>query len=152
MNVTFDTERSITISHLVKAPLDLVWRACTDPEQIDRWWGPNGFMNKTIAHELRVGGEWKYTMTGPDGKVWQNLITYTEVTPMARLAYHHGDWENPRMFEGSLTFSSVEGGTMVVLRNVFPTTEARDFVVEHHGAIQGGQQTLTRLADHVQPN
>ncbi len=143
-------DRGIEITRTVKAPRALVWKACTEPAHIDRWWGPNGFANKTIAHDLRVGGQWKYTMTGPDGKVWPNLITYTEVTPMDRLAYDHGDWENPKMFEGSLTFSDVEEGTLITLRTLFPTKEARDFVIEQHGAIEGGKQTLGRLAEYLE--
>ena len=143
-------DRGIEITRLVKAPRALVWKACTEPKHIDQWWGPNGFANKTIAHDLRVGSQWKYTMTGPDGKVWPNLITYTEVTPIDRLVYDHGDWENPKMFEGSLTFSDVEEGTLITLRTLFPTKEARDFVIEQHGAIEGGKQTLGRLAEYLE--
>ena len=143
-------DRGIEITRTVKAPRALVWKACTEPAHIDRWWGPNGFANKTIAHDLRVGGQWKYTMTGPDGKVWPNLITYTEVTPMDRLAYDHGDWENPKMFTGSLNFTDVEGGTLVTLHNVFQSKDVRDQAIEKYGAAEGGKQTLTRLAEYVQ--
>lgn len=143
-------DRGIEITRTVKAPRALVWKACTEPAHIDQWWGPNGFANKTIAHDLRVGGQWKYTMTGPDGKVWPNLITYTEVTPMDRLAYDHGDWENPKMFTGSLSFTDVEGGTLVTLHNVFPSKDVRDQAIENYGAAEGGKQTLTRLAEYVQ--
>lgn len=143
-------DRGIEIRRMVKAPRALVWKACTEPAHIDRWWGPNGFANKTIAHDLRVGGQWKYTMTGPDGKVWPNLITYTEVTPMDRLAYDHGDWENPKMFTGSLSFTDVEGGTLVTLHTVFPSKDMRDQAIEKYGAADGGKQTLTRLAEYVQ--
>lgn len=143
-------DREIVIRRAVKAPRALVWEVCADPQHIDRWWGPNGFANKTLAHELRVGGQWKYTMTGPDGKVWPNLITYTEVTPIDRLVYDHGDWENPRHFEGSLTFTDQDGGTLITMRTVFPSTEARAVVVEQYGAVEGGQQTLGRLAEYLE--
>lgn len=143
-------DREIMITRTVKAPRALVWKVCTDPQHIDRWWGPNGFTNKTLAFDLRVGGEWKYTMTAADGTVFPNLITYTEVAPIDRLAYDHGDWENPKMFEGSLTFTDTEEGTLITLRTLFPTKEARDFVIEKHGAIEGGNQTLGRLANYVE--
>lgn len=142
-------DREIVITRTVKAPRALVWRVCTQPEHIDRWWGPNGFTNKTLAHDLRVGGQWKYTMTAADGTVFPNLITYTEVTPIDRLAYDHGDWENPKMFLGSLTFTDTEEGTLIILHTIFPTKEARDFVIEKHGAIEGGKQTLARLDEYV---
>ena len=143
-------DREIVITRTVKAPRALVWKACTEPAHIDQWWGPNGFANKTLSLDLRVGGQWKYTMTGPDGKVWPNLITYTEVTPIDRLAYDHGDWENPKMFTGSLSFTDVEGGTLVTLHNVFQSKDVRDQAIEKYGAAEGGKQTLTRLAEYVQ--
>jgi uncharacterized protein YndB with AHSA1/START domain len=142
-------DREIVITRMVKAPRALVWKVCTDPAHIDRWWGPNGFSNKTLAHDLRVGGQWKYTMTAADGTVFPNLITYTEVTPIDRLAYDHGDWEDPKMFLGSLTFTDVPDGTLITLRTVFPTKEACDHAIEKYGAAEGGEQTLTRLAEYV---
>lgn len=142
-------DREIMVDRLVKVPRALTWKACTEPEHIDRWWGPNGFTNKTLHMDLRVGSQWKYTMTGPDGKVWPNLITYLEISPIDRLVYDHGDWENPRMFGGTLSFTDAEGGTRVTIRLVFPTKEDRDRSVEQHGAIEGGKQTLARLGDYL---
>ena len=142
-------DREILLTRMVNAPREMVWKACTTPEHIDKWWGPNGFTNRTLHMDLRVGGEWKYTMTAPDGTVFPNLITYREITPIERLAYDHGDWEDPKMFTGSLTFTEVQGGTLITLHTVFPTTEARDFVVEKYGAIEGGRQTLARFANYL---
>lgn len=143
-------DRELVLARTMKAPRALVWKACTEPEHIDQWWGPIGFTNKTIAHDLRVGGQWKYTMTGPDGTVFPNLVTYTEISPIDRLVYDHGDWENPRMFVGSLTFTETEGGTVVTIRLLFPSKEVRDETVERAGAIEGGKQTLARLAEYVE--
>jgi uncharacterized protein YndB with AHSA1/START domain len=138
-------DREIIITRHMKAPQRLVWKACTEPEHIDRWWGPDGFTNRTIRMDFRVGGEWEYTMTGPDGKVWPNLITYREIEPFTRLFYDHGAPGAPKQFEAELRFEVNEGGTLVTLRTVFPSKEARDFVVENVGAIEGGKQTLAHL-------
>jgi hypothetical protein len=35
------------------------------------------------------------------------------------------------------------------MRMVFPTPEARDTVVKEYGAIEGGRQTLERLAEQL---
>ena len=142
-------EREIVLTRTVKAPRALVWKACTEPQHIDRWWGPNGFTNRTISMDFRVGGQWKYTMTSAEGQVFPNLITYTEIAPIDHLAYDHGDWEEPSMFMGSLTFSDVESGTLITLHTVFPTKEVRDEVVEKYGAIEGGKQTLARLDEYL---
>jgi uncharacterized protein YndB with AHSA1/START domain len=142
-------DREITITRTVKAPRALVWKVCTMPEHIDQWWGPNGFTNKTLHMDLRVGGEWKYTMTSAEGTVFPNLIIYREITPIERIAFDHGDWDDPEMFKGSLTFTEVDGGTLITLHSIFPTKEDRDLVVEKYGAIEGGEQTLAHLDEYL---
>ncbi|MCB0773478.1 MAG: SRPBCC domain-containing protein [Flavobacteriales bacterium] len=137
------------ISRTVKAARSLVWAVYTQVDHLDRWWGPDGFTNKTLSLDLRVGGQWKYTMTAADGTVFPNLITYTEITPIDRLGYEHGDWENPRMFFGTITFTDAEGGTMVTIRMILPTKEERDRTVEQYGAIEGGKQTLAKLDNYL---
>ncbi|HMQ75729.1 MAG TPA: SRPBCC domain-containing protein [Flavobacteriales bacterium] len=142
-------DREIIITRSLRAPQALVWKACMEPGHIDRWWGPDGFTNRTRRMDFRVGGEWEYTMTGPDGTVWPNLITYRGIEPVSRIAYDHGDPENPRQFEAELCFEAKDGGTLVTLRTVFPTREARDLVVERYGAIEGGKQTLAHLDEYT---
>lgn len=144
------SDRTITVKRMVKAPRALVWKACTEPEHIDRWWGPDGFTNRTLRMEFRVGGEWEYTMTGPDGKVWPNLITYRSIEPISRMAYDHGDPADPKQFEGELSFDQQGDGTMVTLRVIFSSKEARDQAVEQVGAIEGGKQTLAHLAAYAE--
>lgn len=143
-------DREITITRYMRAPQALVWKACTEAEHIDRWWGPDGFTNCTLRMDFSVGGQWEYTMTGPDGKVWPNLITYREITPITRIAYDHGDLENPTWFEGELCFEEKDNGTVVTLRTVFPGKEMRDQAVEQVGAIEGGMQTLAHLAEYAE--
>lgn len=142
-------DREIVISRTVKAARSLVWAVYTQVDHLDRWWGPDGFTNKTLSLDLRVGGQWKYTMTAADGTVFPNLITYTEITPIDRLGYEHGDWKNPRMFFGTITFTDAEGGTMVTIRMILPTKEERDRTVEQYGAIEGGKQTLAKLDNYL---
>lgn len=145
-----NAEREIIITRQVRAPQALVWEACTKPEHVDRWWGPDGFSNRTLRMDFRVGGQWEYTMTGPDGTVWPNLITYREIEPITRMAYDHGDLANPKWFEGELRFEAHDGGTLVTLRTVFPSKEMRDQAVEQVGAIAGGKQTLAHLAAYTE--
>jgi uncharacterized protein YndB with AHSA1/START domain len=90
-----------------------------------------------------------FTMTGPDGTVFPNTVVYKEITPVERMVHDHGDWENYTLFEATITFIETDGGTLITLRNLFPTKEARDMVVEKYGAIEGGHQTLARLDEYL---
>ena len=58
---------SINIIRIYDAPVEAVWDAWTDPEQVAQWWGPRGFTLTTHSKDLRPGGHWAYTMHGPDG-------------------------------------------------------------------------------------
>ena len=66
----------IRITRIYDAPLKAVWDAWTDPEQVAQWWGPRGFTITTHSKDLRPGGNWNYTMHGPDGVDYPNKTQY----------------------------------------------------------------------------
>ena len=41
--------------------------------------------------DLRLGGEWRFTMHGADDRDYENRIEFIEVTKPSRLAYRHRD-------------------------------------------------------------
>lgn len=144
--------REITQMREYDAPRDLVWEAWTKPEHVDAWWGPDGFATKTERMEVRPDGRWRFTMTGPDGAVFPNCILYMDVAPPERLIYAHGAEEGaPPHFHVTIIFEALgEGRTRVTMTSLFPTKAARDHVVEKYGAIEGGKQTMARLAAYLE--
>jgi uncharacterized protein YndB with AHSA1/START domain len=145
------SDREIVITRVLAAPRELVFDAFTDDRHIGQWWGPNGFTTTTYEKDVRPGGSWRFTMHGPDGTDYPNYVAYREVVRPERLAYAHGTAPGePAKFDVTVTFEDAgEGKTKVTLHSVFPTPEARDFVVREHGAIEGGRQTLQRLDEHL---
>ena len=134
------------------APRDLVFAAFTDLKHLSQWWGPNGFTTTTSRFEFKVGGVWRFVMHGPDGRDYENRITFDEIVPNERIAYHHGGGDNgePIRFRQTVTFEDLgQGRTRIVWHGVFPSAEARDFVIREHGADKGLQETMARLAGHV---
>ena len=129
-------------SRLLDAPRDLVFDAWTDPEQVVQWWGPRGFTTTTHEMEVKPGGVWRFVMHGPDGRDYQNKITYLEVVRPERLVYKHGGDEDPEpvSFQTTVTFVAEGDKTRVTMRAVFPTAEERDRVVKEYGAVEGGEQ------------
>ena len=143
-------DREIVISRLIDAPRELVFEAFTEVRHLSQWWGPEGFTTTTRSFEFRVGGEWVFVMHGPDGTDYPEWITWTEITPPERLALLHGEVrDDPNAFTSVLTFQADGAATLMEMRTVFPTKEARDVAVEKCHAIEGGQQTLSNLADYV---
>jgi uncharacterized protein YndB with AHSA1/START domain len=143
-------DREIVISRLISAPREVVFEAYTEVRHLSRWWGPEGFTTTTRAFEFRVRGEWDFVMHGPDGTEYQEWISWTEIVPPERIALLHGAFRgDPDAFESVVTFTAAGEATRIEMRTVFPTKELRDEVVEKYHAIEGGQQTLSKLADYV---
>jgi uncharacterized protein YndB with AHSA1/START domain len=142
--------REMVITRLFDAPRELVWKAWTDPKQMVKWWGPNGFSTTMISSDFRVGGSSRYTMHGPDGTNYPNRQDYLEIKPNEKIVYVHGDDSDDGLrFQSTITFENHSGKTLLTLRALFPTAEVRDAIVKEHGAVEGGKQTLARLAGHL---
>ena len=151
-NLDLDSDpRSIVGTREYDAPRDLVFSAFTDPNHLAQWWGPNGFKTTTLSFDMRPGGVWRFVMHGPDGRDYQNRITYEEVTPPERIVYRHGGGDDvePVQFRQIITFEDLGGRTRIVWRGDFPTAGERDRVVKEHGADTGLVQTMARLAEYV---
>lgn len=143
-------DREIVISRVIDAPRELVFEAFTEVRHLSRWWGPEGFTTTTRAFEFRVGGVWDFVMHGPDGTDYQEWISWTEIVPPERIALLHGERRgDPNAFASVLTFAADGAATRVEMRTVFPTKEMRDELVEKYHVIEGGQQTLGKLAAYV---
>jgi uncharacterized protein YndB with AHSA1/START domain len=137
------------MTRVLEAPRDLVFAAWTNPKHVAAWWGPNGFTTTTHKMDVRPGGSWRFIMHGPDGVDYPNRIDYLEVDTPRRLVYDHGDdggGEQP--FHVTVTFDESDGGTVLTMRLLLASPEERERVVAF-GAVEGGQQTLARLADYL---
>jgi uncharacterized protein YndB with AHSA1/START domain len=133
------------------APRDLVWQAWSDPKHLAQWWGPNGFTTTTSAFDMRPGGVWRFVMHGPDGRDYQNRITFEEIVKPERIVYRHdggGDVE-PVQFKTTVTFEDLGGKTRLTMRGVFPSAAERERVIREYGADKGMIQTLSRLEQYL---
>ncbi len=145
-------DREMVITRIVDAPRELVWEAMTNPKHVVNWWGPNGFTNTLEKMDFRVGGVWKHVMHGPDGNDYPNFSTFTAIVKPERIEFLHGGTSkgDPAVqFDATWTFEALGNQTRVTIRAVFPTVEACDITVKVYNAIEGGKQTLARLADYL---
>ena len=80
-------KNEFSITRTFDAPLDLVWKAHTDPQHLAKWWGPTGFKMLACKLDLRPGGIFHYGMESPDGhKMWGKFV-YREVIPQEKLVF-----------------------------------------------------------------
>ena len=129
----------------------LVFAAWTEPRHLAQWWGPDGFSTTTHTFDFHPGGDWRFVMHGPDGRDYENRITFDEIVPPERIAYHHGGGDDVErvQFRTLVTFEDMGGKTRITLRATFPSAEERDRVIREYGADKGAEQTLARLDAYV---
>lgn len=137
------------ISRLYDAPVEVVWEAWTDPDQVAKWWGPRGFTITTHSKDLKVGGHWNYTMHGPDGTDYPNITTYHEVEKFKRLVYDHGaNDKQPPLFRVTVSFQSIGKKTQMDMTMTLATPEeaarTKKFIKD-----AGGNSTWDRLAEFL---
>jgi uncharacterized protein YndB with AHSA1/START domain len=144
--------RSMVATRVFDAPRELVFEAWSDPRHLAQWWGPDGFTTTTQAFDMRPGGIWRFVMHGPDGRDYDNRITYDEIVKPERIRYHHGGGEDvePVQFHTTVTFEDLGGNrTRLTLHAVFPSAVERERVIKEYGADKGAVQTLSRLGDYL---
>jgi len=121
----------LTLERTFQASPEEVWELWTTREGIESWWGPEGFSVTVGGLDLRPGGDLRYAMTatGPDQVEFmvkagmpittQHKLTFTEVDPPRRLAYHDmADFipgVQPYRVETLVELNEVADGTRLVL-------------------------------------
>jgi uncharacterized protein YndB with AHSA1/START domain len=84
------TEHNVVVTRVFDAPVEAVWRAWSDAEQVKRWWGPTGFTCPLARMDFREGGTSLVCMRAPDGLELYNTWTYRQISPIERIEFTQG--------------------------------------------------------------
>lgn len=130
-----------TVTAIVAAPLEAVWRAYTEPALFVRWWGPQELTSRVERWEPHAGGSWRIVHVDPDGNEYGFRGVYHDVVAQERITLTFE-------FEGvpghvcleTHTFEAVDGGTRVTQHSVFQAVEDRD------GMLQSGMEEHSPVA------
>ena len=80
----------VVVTRVFDAPVELIWKAWSDPEYVRQWWGPAGFTCPLAEIDFREGGKSLVCMRAPQelgGQDMYNTWTYTKILPMQRIEY-----------------------------------------------------------------
>jgi uncharacterized protein YndB with AHSA1/START domain len=80
----------VVVTRVFDAPIDRVWGAWRDPEQVKKWWGPAGFTCPLAEMDFREGGTSLVCMRAPaeyGGQDMYSTWTYTTIVPNQRIEY-----------------------------------------------------------------
>ena len=75
------------ITHEFDAPVEKVFAAWTEPEQLKQWYAPKDYSILFAKADIKPGGSTHYCMISEHGlELWYKLF-YQEVIPPAKLSY-----------------------------------------------------------------
>ena len=80
-------KRDLVVARIFDAPVEQVWKAWSDPEEVKRWWGPQGFTCPIAEMDFREGGTSLVCMRSPDGQDLYNTWTYRVIAPPDRIEF-----------------------------------------------------------------
>lgn len=117
-------DREIVSSRVIQTAQEKVFRAWTDPDILQKWWGPAGFTNTFYEFDLRPGGKWLFTMHGPEAGNYQNECEFLTIEEPSLIAWIR--ISNP-VFRVVTTFEALSANsTQLVFRMQFETKEECD--------------------------
>jgi len=143
-------DREVVITRVFDAPARLLFEAYSKPEHIKRWFGPKDWPVTLCEMDFRVGGRYRFAMTGPDGKQGTPFGgEYLEIVPDRKIVYDDS-FESPgaeRMVV-TVTFEEEAGQTTLTIHTLFASVAMKE---AHMGAgySQGVGSSLDQLADLV---
>ena len=149
--VTLPTETQILITREFDAPRHLVYRACTEPDLVGRWWTARRGEMESCEIDLRVGGRWRYVMTADDGSEVAFHGTYREIVPDERVVSTEL-YEAPGLTEddatvNTATFTDVDGRTVLTTLIECRTPDIRDAIIA--SGMEAGLQDALDLLEEV---
>jgi uncharacterized protein YndB with AHSA1/START domain len=144
--VSTPTKREIVLTRVFDAPRQMVFDAMTKPDLLKRWFGPRGWSLRVCEVDLRVGGAWRFVLSGPGGNEMSMHGVYREIDSPARSV--HTETIDPFAVESIVTTVLVESGGKTTLTGtiLYPSQEIRDMVAKS-GMEHGAAETYDKLAE-----
>ena len=142
---------TLTLTADFAAPVENVWQLWADPRRLERWWGPPTYPATVENHDLTLGGEVTYFMTGPEGDKHRGWWRVTSVAPPTSLEFTDGFADpdgtpSPTMptTTVSMRLTEQDGRTRMEIRSAFETREQMDQLITM-GMEEGLKQAVGQM-------
>ena len=147
-------ERTLVTTRIFDAPRELVYRAWTDPEQLAKWFPPEGFSSPRCEVDARPSGVFRVDMKAPAGPPFDGLVfpgpgIVREAVANERLVFtmspEMGDGQKMPTVVTTVRFEDLNGKTRLTVEQTLPTVA--DFeTMAKTGMVEGIRQSLGKLA------
>lgn len=141
-------DRELVIVRRFDAPARLLFEAYSRPEHLMKWFGPVGWPLTLCEVDFRVGGRFRFAMTGPSGR--QNTPfggAYLEIVPDRKIVYDNGfESAGAERMIVTVSFEEADGVTTLTMHTLFSSAAAKQAHVDA-GFVQGTNSGFDQLAD-----
>jgi uncharacterized protein YndB with AHSA1/START domain len=117
---TIDAARgAVDASVEIGVPRERAFRAFTDPQALERWWGSDdSYRTSDWTLDLRPGGQWSCTARTVDGHLSSVRGEYITIDPPRLLEFTWSpSWENFAATRVRIEFEEIPTGTRVGIRH-----------------------------------
>jgi uncharacterized protein YndB with AHSA1/START domain len=132
-------------------PPERLWKAFTDPRQLERFWGPPGYPATFETFDFTPGGVATYAMTGPRGDESRGRWEFLKIDAPAgyevldsfadETGAADADMPATRM---TFQFSGTDDGARLTSVSYFPSAEALEQLVGM-GMVEGATMAMNQL-------
>lgn len=154
---TFSLGRGFTLTRTFAAPVDMVFAAWTQPDQLGWFFNPGHRSDKPVTVDLRIGGAWRQEMIVNDETRYMTGGIFREIEPDKKLVFTWGAVDGwPKIDPDNLELSPqvsillrpVSGGTQMVFTLELPDqlTEPQTAEWMSSQMLAGWTMTIDRLA------
>ena len=144
--------RPLVVSRTFPAPRELVFRAWSSADHLQRWFCPAGYTVPAATVEFCVGGAFDICMRSPTGQDHWTRGQYAEIVPHTRLVIDMNvlGQQNTPLFHAHMVviFADETGGTRLTVTQSYTLSDPSAAPMIQ-GASLGWQQTLDRLEHEV---
>jgi uncharacterized protein YndB with AHSA1/START domain len=142
---------TLTVIADYPVPVERLWDAYADPRQIEKFWGPEQWPAQFTRHDMTVGGESHYAMTGPDGTKSRGWFHFLKVEPFKLIevedGFSHDDGrrneEMPTM-RMVFNFEKTKEGSRFRSVTYFPSVETMEQLVKM-GMMEGMRSAMGQI-------
>lgn len=142
-------DREFVITRVFDVPARFLFAAYSRPEHLRRWFGPKGWPLTMCEVDFRVGGRFRFAMTGPSGEQDTPFGgEYLEIVPNRRIVFDNG-FEAPGAGKMVMTVTfdeAPDGRTTLTLHTLFASAAMREEYLGL-GFAEGTGSAFDQLAD-----
>ncbi|MBL0940409.1 MAG: SRPBCC domain-containing protein [Gemmatimonadaceae bacterium] len=142
---------TLTIIGEYAVPVARLWDAYADPRQLERFWGPVEWPATFTRHDMAVGGESHYYMTGPDGTRAGGWFRFLAVEPHTRFEVEDGFSDENGQKSTSMptmrmtfNFESTASGSRAKIVTQYASVEAMEQLVQM-GMMDGMRSAMGQI-------